>query len=75
MPYFGVLLAKIKAKVKTLLKLGCHFLDVKIIKLYLKKIRRELINSSHIQAANCDFISPSVYQDSTYKGKLTIPVW
>ena len=46
MPYFGVLLAKIKAKVKTLLKLGCHFLDVKIIKLYLKKIRRELINNS-----------------------------
>ena len=46
MPYFGVLLAQIKAKVKTLLKLDCHFLDVKIIKLYLKKIRRELINNS-----------------------------
>ena len=31
--------------------------------------------SSQIQAANCDFISPSVYEDSAYKGKLTIPVF
>ena len=46
MPYFGVFLAKIKAKVKALLKLGCRFLDVKVIKLYLKKIRRKLINDS-----------------------------
>ena len=40
MPYFGALLAQIQAKVKFLLRLGCHFFDVKIMQLHLKNQKK-----------------------------------